>query len=377
MWVEAMWVLHRKKILIAGGATLILFLIGIITLLTRTSPLQRQYEAIRLGLDVLEARLVKLESQPTSSAAPSPEVPLKQMEQKAADIHARILTKLALKTEDGLKEAKDALPTFELLLKQGQATAQTANKPAVGSGPVLIEVRKLIPDLQNLQPRAEGLRNEAQAASNDTISNQADEILELIEKDIKRASKMLPKASTPIPLDLLTKFEATINTLRVGATNEIEGFKLPSPTVLVPPAPIPPPPPPVQPPDPRIPVILAKILKRDVKGAIQIPADFRFELGKDELNFNAKADIERLRVSIPKDFPKADVVVIGFTDNIGSEAIDTKLSLQRAVRITDELNKSNLSAKPAGFGRQTPVGDNTTEEGRARNRRAEVWVVPE
>ena len=369
-----MWVLHRKKVMIAGGGALILMLAGIISLLTRTDPLEKECEGIRAELGVLESQLTWLESQPTSSGPSSPEATLKQLEQKATDIHAGILSKLAIKTEDGIKTAKDDLSNFESLIKQGQASIQSANKPVTGSGPVAVEVRRLIPDLKGIQPRAEALRNEAQAASNNNISNQADEILESVTKDIKRASKLLPKPVTPNPPDLLTKFEAKINALRDDATKQVEEFKLPLP-------PEPPSPPTVlpsiPPPDPRIPVILAKILQRDVKGAIQIPTDFHFELGKDELKLKAKADLELLRVTIVKDFPQADVVVIGFTDDVGSEEFDPKLSLQRAVRITDELNKSNLSAKPAGFGRQTPVGDNTTEEGRARNRRAEVWVVPE
>ncbi|MCX6873455.1 MAG: phosphate ABC transporter substrate-binding/OmpA family protein [Verrucomicrobia bacterium] len=129
--------------------------------------------------------------------------------------------------------------------------------------------------------------------------------------------------------------------------------------------------------DPLILAILGEVLKRDnVKGAIRISTNFRFDLGKDELDLKAKADMERLPLTIAREFPKADVVVIGFTDNVGSVEIDPKLSLQRAKRITDELNKSKLPAKPAGLGRQSPVGDNATEEGRARNRRSEVWVVP-
>jgi outer membrane protein OmpA-like peptidoglycan-associated protein len=373
-WVEAIWILHRKKILIAGACAIILLVTGIIALLTRTDPLQKECEGIRAELVVLESRLMNLESQPTSSGYSSPEATLKQLEQKATDVHAGILSKLAIKSEDGVKMAKDDLSNFDPLIKQGQASVQSANKPVTGSGPVVVEVRKLIPELKGIQPRAESLRNEAQVASNNNISNQADEILESITKEIKRASKLLPKPAPPNPPDLLTKFEAKINALLDDATKQVEGFKLP-----LPPEPPSSPPilPSIPPPDPRIPVILHKILKRDVKGAIQIPTDFHFELGKDELKLKAKADLELLRVTIVKDFPKADVVVIGFTDDVGSEEIDTKLSLNRAVRITDELNKSNISAKPAGFGRQTPVGDNTTEEGRARNRRAEVWVVPE
>ena len=623
-WLEAMWILHRRKILIAGGAVLILLLIGMVALLTRTAPLQKECEGIRTELDVLETRLAKLQSQPTSSGSASLETTLKQLEQKAVDIRAGILSKLALETEDGLKVAKDDLLTFDLLLKQGQTAAQTANKPAIGSGPVVIEVRKLIPDLQGIQSRAEGLRNEAQAASNDSISNQADEILEAITKDIKQASKLLPKPVPPTPSDLLTKFEAKINALREGANNRIQETVLPA----VPPFPekdatlviacssdlpeslmipllkarsggdavkcqtewyyrskpnvIPqemimiktsdeapygdlisgrvdlvvadrPPTPaemtafeqkfpdaslgsrahsdvialdgltllahpeslrdkiqgretaslpwiggPVGSPeyqtalrlgfrpgasaerpaeevlkdknllglglyhreganikakrltyqpsadtrelkpspfsiatedyafsfriqastspasrqaalelvkhitsaqgqevvanqgyadlrlrgtavvDPLILATLGEVLKRqNIKGAIRISTNFRFELGKDELDLKAKADMERLPIAIARDFPKAEVVVIGFTDNLGPVTIDPKLSLQRATRITDELNKSKLSAKPAGLGRQSPVGDNTTDEGRARNRRSEVWVVPE
>jgi outer membrane protein OmpA-like peptidoglycan-associated protein len=622
-----MWALHNKKILIAGGAALILLLFGIIAVLTRTAPLQKECEGIRADLDVLEARLVKLESQPTSSGPTSPEATLKQLEQKATDVHAGIVSKLGLKTEDGLKAAKDGLPSFDQLLKQGQSAAQTANKPAVGSGPVVIEVRKLIPDLEEIQSRAESLRNEAQDASNDAISNKADEILELISKDLKRASKLLPKASGPNPPDLLTKFEAKIAAMRGDVTKKIAEFVLPAPPVVKPfdekdatlviasssdlpeslivpllrardggeavhcqaewyyqsksnvvphekilikineeapygalisgqvdlvitdrpPSPAEmtlfeqkfpgaslaslahseiialdaltllthpdgprnkvlgkeaanlswisgpvggpehsaalrrgfrPSPWPGRPADevlknkdllglglyhreganikakrlayqpsadtrelipspfsiatedynlsfriqastspasrkgaldlvnhiksaegqeivanqgyadlrlrgkvvvdPLIMATLGEVLKRqNIKGAIRISTNFRFELGKDELDLKAEADMKRLPIAIARDFSKADVVVIGFTDNVGSVGIDPKLSLQRATRITDELNKSMLSAKPAGLGRQSPVGDNTTEEGRARNRRSEVWVVPE
>lgn len=622
-----MWALHRKEFLIAGGALLFLMLVGLIALLTRTDPLQKQCECIRAELGVLESHLTRLESQPSAESS-SPETILKQLEQKAADVHSGILSKLALKTEDGIKKAKDDLPTFDPLLKQGQASVQSANKPATGSGPVSVEVRKLIPDLQSIRPRAEGLRTQAQAAANNNISNQSEEILESITKDIKRASKLLPKPPTPIPSDLLTKFEAKIKGLKDDAAKLIGATVIPPPPVVKPfdekdatlviacssdlleslmvpllkarrggeavrcqaewyfqskpdvapqdkiilkvseEAPYgdlisglvdlvvtdrPPTPAEVSafeqkfpgaslgsrahsevialdavtllahpesprskvqgkeatnlpwiggpvggpelsaalrrgfrpsqnvdrpadavladkellglglyhreganikakrlayqassdtrelkpspfsiatedynlsfriqastspasrkgalelvnhitsaqgqevvanqgyvdlrlvsirdPVDPRILAILGEVLKRqNIKGAIRISTNFRFELGKDELDLKAKADMERLPVTIARDFPKADVVVIGFTDNVGPVEIDPKLSLQRAMRITDELNKSKLPAKPAGLGRQSPVGDNATDEGRARNRRSEVWVVPE
>ena len=65
----------------------------------------------------------------------------------------------------------------------------------------------------------------------------------------------------------------------------------------------------------------------------------------------------------------------GYTDNVGQAAANQALSEKRARAVvawlvTHEVASGRLSAK--GFGAANPVGDNTTEDGRAKNRRVEL-----
>ncbi|KKO89134.1 flagellar motor protein MotB [Sphingobacterium sp. Ag1] len=69
------------------------------------------------------------------------------------------------------------------------------------------------------------------------------------------------------------------------------------------------------------------------------------------------------------------IAINGYTDNSGNEEHNLKLSEARAQSVKDEIVKAGiavdrLSAK--GFGQQNPIADNTTEEGKAQNRRVEL-----
>ena len=72
------------------------------------------------------------------------------------------------------------------------------------------------------------------------------------------------------------------------------------------------------------------------------------------------------------------IVITGYTDNTGEAAYNSTLSLQRAEAVRDYL--ISLGADPkkfqvSGAGEAKPIADNTTPEGRAKNRRVEVEVV--
>jgi OOP family OmpA-OmpF porin len=78
-------------------------------------------------------------------------------------------------------------------------------------------------------------------------------------------------------------------------------------------------------------------------------------------------------------FRHKHVAVQGFTDNKGKDATNQRLSYHRAVAVMHTLIKKYgvpagmLSAQ--GFGKENPVADNTTAEGRAHNRRVSFAIV--
>lgn len=83
-------------------------------------------------------------------------------------------------------------------------------------------------------------------------------------------------------------------------------------------------------------------------------------------------------VSFLESNPQVRIRIEGHTDNVGSEAYNLKLSLNRAKAVYDYLisqgiDKTRLEYKGYGFSR--PVDTNQTEEGRANNRRTEMRIL--
>jgi outer membrane protein OmpA-like peptidoglycan-associated protein len=69
------------------------------------------------------------------------------------------------------------------------------------------------------------------------------------------------------------------------------------------------------------------------------------------------------------------VMVTGYTDSIGSDAYNLRLSERRADTVRDALVADGIAASritTKGMGKANPVASNDTAEGRARNRRVEI-----
>jgi phosphate transport system substrate-binding protein len=128
--------------------------------------------------------------------------------------------------------------------------------------------------------------------------------------------------------------------------------------------------------DPRILAILARTLGKPVRSAVRLSASFQFPLNEKVLDIKGLADLGRVPDAIAKDFPTASVVILGFTDSSGGPQINGPLANDRGKFVADQLVKAMPGVKSAGLADQLPVDTNDTEVGRARNRRAEVWVVP-
>lgn len=127
---------------------------------------------------------------------------------------------------------------------------------------------------------------------------------------------------------------------------------------------------------PDIRVVLASALGMDsIQRARRLNTNLRFEFGQAVLDLKAKADIERLPPFLAANHPEDKAVILGFTDNIGGAEVNDQLSRERAAQVADELKRYKVAAVAEGLGPRFPVDDNGTESGRARNRRAEVWIV--
>ncbi|MBR4585507.1 MAG: OmpA family protein [Bacteroidales bacterium] len=120
---------------------------------------------------------------------------------------------------------------------------------------------------------------------------------------------------------------------------------------------------------------------KDVNGleAIKVTFDsgILFDFNKATLRTEAKQQLDKFAAEM-SDMPETGITVYGHTDNVGSEAVNKRISLQRAESVGNYLNgkgiaKSRLTMEGMGF--DQPVADNTTEVGRAQNRRVEIYIT--
>ncbi|MFB3892213.1 MAG: OmpA family protein [Phycisphaerae bacterium] len=181
----------------------------------------------------------------------------------------------------------------------------------------------------------------------------------------------------------------------------------PAPAVLaaqptpepVAPTPAPPPPPAVveapPPPPPPPPVVPPPIGTYDPeKGMLSIPSDILFDSGSAVVKADAKAALGKFAKSLARDDVKdRKLTIVGHTDTdrvvkaatidalrkLGKTPDNMGLSQARAEAVAAILQAGGVdSARMAteGKGALEPVTDNRTPEGKARNRRVEIFLTP-
>lgn len=102
-----------------------------------------------------------------------------------------------------------------------------------------------------------------------------------------------------------------------------------------------------------------------------------FPTGKYTLNPQAQADLTRFAASL-RENPDTNVQIYGFTDNTGSFAVNQKLSGERADAVLSFLANSGISPtrlSAQGIPMADYVASNDTPEGRAQNRRVEIYIT--
>lgn len=102
-----------------------------------------------------------------------------------------------------------------------------------------------------------------------------------------------------------------------------------------------------------------------------------FETGKSTLKPESQDQLSNI-AAIMKSYPKVKLKIGGYTDNTGSPEINMKVSTERANAAMKDLIGLGVSAdrlKAEGYGQEHPIADNSTPEGKARNRRIDVRVT--
>ena len=102
-----------------------------------------------------------------------------------------------------------------------------------------------------------------------------------------------------------------------------------------------------------------------------------FKTGKYDLNDTSKNELANFAEVLKKN-TDCSVDIQGYTDNVGSDAVNNPLSQNRAESVASYLKQKGVSNNQlknvTGFGASNFVADNTTEAGRQQNRRVEVYM---
>jgi len=117
---------------------------------------------------------------------------------------------------------------------------------------------------------------------------------------------------------------------------------------------------------------------RDVARALSIQV-INFELDKAMIPEVNKPFLDRAATLI-QEVPNIELMIIGHTDNQASDAYNMELSRDRAEAVKEYLVSKGVDASKLttkGMGESDPIADNSTEQGRFRNRRIEFAVNDE
>ena len=111
---------------------------------------------------------------------------------------------------------------------------------------------------------------------------------------------------------------------------------------------------------------------------LNLPDGVTFDFGKAELKSQFYPALNNIASTL-KQYDQTIVEVTGHTDSIGTDAVNQRLSEQRASSVGNYLIGQGLMRERfeiVGMGKRYPVASNDTDSGRALNRRVEIRLLP-
>jgi len=111
---------------------------------------------------------------------------------------------------------------------------------------------------------------------------------------------------------------------------------------------------------------------------LNMPGNITFRSGSADLNSQFFKVLDGV-ASVAKKYDKTIIEVAGHTDNVGDANYNKQLSQRRASAVAQYLmSKGVMESRilTAGGGEEHPIASNSTEQGRAANRRVEMTLAP-
>ena len=119
-------------------------------------------------------------------------------------------------------------------------------------------------------------------------------------------------------------------------------------------------------------------VSREGEGIIvKFDSGILFYIDKTDIKPDAKVNLLNLASSL-KNNPETNILIIGHTDNTGTQSHNIDLSVHRAASVKSYLKDNSINASRLiidGKGETEPIADNNTEAGRAQNRRVEIVIL--
>jgi outer membrane protein OmpA-like peptidoglycan-associated protein len=111
---------------------------------------------------------------------------------------------------------------------------------------------------------------------------------------------------------------------------------------------------------------------------LNMPSSITFPINSYEIQPQFRTTLDQVAQTLAA-YPSTYIDVYGHTDPSGGDAINIPLSQNRAQSVANYLASRGVASArigTRGFGSSQPIADNSTESGRAANRRVEIRVVP-
>ncbi len=111
---------------------------------------------------------------------------------------------------------------------------------------------------------------------------------------------------------------------------------------------------------------------------LNMPGNITFRTGSADLNAQFFKVLDGV-AQVAKKYDKTIIEIAGHTDNVGGADYNRQLSQRRASAVAQYLMSKGVSEQrilTAGGGEEHPIASNSTEQGRAANRRVEVTLAP-